>query len=160
MSATDTQSSCFFCRLIAGQEQAWKIWEDEHHLAFLTPFPNAAGFTVVAPKKHLGSYVFSLEDSEYTGLLLAARKVGLILDRAFGTRRTGLFAEGMGIDHAHVKLTPLHGLPEGPWQAVRSTVRTFYTRYEGYIASHDGPRMPDAELDALAERIRKAAAEI
>ncbi len=156
MTTPDT-SSCFFCRLIAGQEQSWKIWEDENHLAFLTPFPNAAGFTVVAPKKHLGSYVFSLDDAEYTALLLAARKVGVLLDKAFGTMRTGLIAEGMGIDHAHVKLTPLHGIPEGPWKAVRSTVRTFYTRYEGYIASHDGPRMPDEELTRIAERIRAAA---
>jgi diadenosine tetraphosphate (Ap4A) HIT family hydrolase len=156
MTTTDT-SSCFFCRLVAGLEPSWKIWEDEEHLAFLTPFPNTPGFTVVAPKKHLGSYVFSLEDAEFTALLRAARKVGLILDRALGTRRTGLIAEGMGIDHAHVKLTPLHGIPEGPWKSVRSTVRTFYTRYEGYIASHDGPRMSDEELTALAERIREAA---
>jgi histidine triad (HIT) family protein len=159
MSATAPQSTCFFCRLISGLEPSWEVWSDTDHLAFLTPFPNAPGFTVVAPKKHLSSYVFTLGDSEYSGLLLAARKVGLILDRAFGTRRTGLIVEGMGVDHAHVKLTPLHGIPEGPWHPVRSTLRTFYTRYEGYIASHDGPRMPDAELDQLADRIRKAAAE-
>ena len=148
-------STCFFCEIVAGREQAWKIWESKDHLAFLTPFPNTPGFTVVIPKKHLGSYVSTLNEVDFTDLMLAARHVGLLLDRALGTVRTGLITEGMGIDHAHVKLTPLHGIPEGPWQPIRSTVRNFYSRYEGYIASHDGPRMPAEELDKIEAQIRR-----
>src|SRR5262245_20211447 len=114
MAGTDAET-CFFCRLIAGREKGWIVWEDADHLAFLTSTPNTPGFTVVAPKRHLPSYVLSLEDADFMGLLLASRKVGLLLDRALGTRRTALIAEGMGIDHAHVKLSPMHGIPEGPW---------------------------------------------
>ncbi len=152
---TEDTPACLFCRLVAGSEHAWTVWEDEAHMAFLTPFPNTPGFTVVVPKRHLGSYVLSLEPDDYLSLLLAARQVALLLDRTLGTRRTGLIAEGMGVDHAHVKLFPMHGVPDGPWTAVHSTVRTFYDRYQGFIASHDGPRMPDEQLEALARRIRQ-----
>jgi len=42
--------------------KSWKVWEDEKFLAFLTPFPNTPGFTVVIPKQNPGDYVFSLDD--------------------------------------------------------------------------------------------------
>ena len=71
-----------------------------------------------------------------------------------GTRRTGMIAEGMGIDHAHVKLVPMHGIPDGPWKPVNSTERTFYETYRGYIASHDGPRADDADLDRVLHAVR------
>jgi diadenosine tetraphosphate (Ap4A) HIT family hydrolase len=151
-------SGCFFCRLIAGLERSWIVWEDAQHVAFLTPFPNTPGFTVLVPRQHYSSYVFALPEPIFTELMRAGRELGLLLDRAFGTRRTALIAEGMGVDHAHLKLAPLHGLPEGPWQRVSSTVRTFYDNYQGYVASHDGPLMPDAVLDEIADRVRKAAA--
>ena len=153
---TAATTPCFFCELIVGRVPARIVWHDRDYIAFLTPFPNTTGFTVVAPKKHLPSYVLSLDPEPYMGLMLAARTVGRLLDHALGTRRTGLIAEGMGIDHAHVKLAPMHGIPEGEWKAIRSTVRTFYDRYQGFIASHDGPAMDEAELDLIADRIRKA----
>jgi diadenosine tetraphosphate (Ap4A) HIT family hydrolase len=156
----DAVSSCFFCRLVAGLEKSWIVWEDASHVAFLTPFPNTPGFTVLVPRRHRPSHLFELEEAEFGALLQAGRRVGLLLDRALGTRRTALLAEGMGVDHVHLKLAPLHGLADGPWQPVRSTLRTFYERYQGYVASHDGPRLPEAELDALAEQIRKAASEL
>ncbi len=65
-----------------------------------------------------------------------------------------MIMEGFGIDHLHIKLVPMHGINQGEWKAINSTVRTFYDSYTGMIASHDGPRMLDAELDAIARRIR------
>ena len=42
--------SCIFCQIVEGKAPCHKIWEDEHHLAFLSIFPNTDGFTVVIPK--------------------------------------------------------------------------------------------------------------
>ena len=46
MSA-DRDTGCVFCRIVAGQEPAHRIWEDTDHLAFLSIFPNTEGFSVV-----------------------------------------------------------------------------------------------------------------
>lgn len=53
---TDT----IFDKIVKGEMKAWKVWEDEKHLAFLTPFPNTPGLTVVIPKINHGDHVFGL----------------------------------------------------------------------------------------------------
>lgn len=148
---------CLFCEIAAGHHPAFVVWQDERHLAFLTPFPNTRGFTVVATRAHQPSYLFDLDDVAYVALCQAGRRVGHLLDRALGSRRTGLMMEGCGVDHAHLKLAPLHGIPAGPWQPIHSTVRTVFTSYQGYLSSHDGPRVPDASLAELCATIRAAA---
>lgn len=52
--------TCIFCQIVEGKAPCHKVWEDEHHLAFLSIFPNTDGFTVVIPKKHYPSYAFDL----------------------------------------------------------------------------------------------------
>ena len=78
-------------------------------MAFLTPFPNTPGFTVVIPKKNVGDYIFSLDDSEYQGLLKASKIVARKIEKAFNTPRVAMIVEGTGVAHVHVKLIPLHG---------------------------------------------------
>lgn len=145
---------CVFCKIIAGELLAHKIWEDRDHLAFLSIFPNTPGFSVVVTKAHHPSYLFALPDEIYRGLAFAARRVGLLLDRAFDTvGRTGCFMEGFGIDHAHVKLSPMHGTA-GAWRPIKSSVDKYFEAYEGYLSSHDHARADDQVLAALAQRIR------
>jgi histidine triad (HIT) family protein len=144
---------CFFCRIVAGKEKSWKVFEDEKHLAFLTPFPNTPGFTVVIPKQHLSSDVLSLDEREYIELLLAAKKFAKILNERLGCERSGLIIEGMGIDHAHVKLIPMHGIEQGEWKAMLSDETSFSETYQGVLTTHDGPRMSDEELDMIQRKI-------
>jgi len=146
--------NCLFCRIVRGEEKAWIVDEDEKHISFLTPFPNTYGFTVVATKSHLSSYVFNIDAEEYIDLLIYAKKVGLLLDKSLSTRRTGLIMEGMGINHAHIKLFPMHGIPEGEWQGIHSKNRTFFEKYEGYISSHNGNKASERELDTILHRIK------
>ena len=68
-----------FDDIVSGKMKSWKIWEDEKFLAFLTPFPNTPGFTVVIPKQNPGDYVFSLDDNLYSEMMLAVKKVAGIL---------------------------------------------------------------------------------
>ena len=144
---------CLFCQIIAGKEKAWVVYEDEHHVAFLTPFPNTPGFTVLVTREHLDSNVLGLEEDRFAEMMIAARKVAQQLDKKLGTRRTGIIIEGMGIDHAHVKLIPMHGIPDGEWKPVLSKDHVFYKTYEGYLTSHDGPRMSDEQLDEILKKI-------
>ena len=150
------KNNCLFCSIVAGGIPSWNVFESEKHLAFLTPFPNTPGFTVVIPKQHLTSAIFSLEEKEYTELLTASREVAHLLERGLHCKRVAMIAEGMAIDHAHIKLIPLHGIPDGPWQPLLSNAPHFSEKYEGYLTTNDGPRMSDEELSRIQGAILSA----
>ena len=51
--------------------------------------------------------------------------------------------EGTGIDHAHIKLVPLHGtenLKEGNVGTILSGKEFWFEKYEGWICSGGGPK--------------------
>jgi len=150
--------SCIFCQIVEGKAPCHKIWEDEHHLAFLSIFPNTEGFTVVIPKKHYPSYAFDLPPQALADLVLATQKVAKVLDKSFDdVGRSGMFFEGFGVDHVHSKLSPMHGTGDmSEWQPVEFKQNKYFERYEGYLSSHDHERADDKKLAALAKRIREA----
>ena len=108
-------NNCIFSKIISGKAPARILLENDDFIAFLTPFPNTDGFTVVATKAHLTSYIFDLPEDVYLDFLLFSKKVGKLLDQSLGVQRTGMIFEGMGIDHAHIKLIPLHGINGEKW---------------------------------------------
>lgn len=148
------KENCIFCKIIKDEIPNWKIWEDEKHIAFLTPFPNTKGFTVVITKEHYDSYAFDLEDNIFTELCLASKKVGKLLDDKLKTKRTGLIFEGMGINHVHSKLVPMHNIPEGEWNPINSNAPEFFENYIGFISSKDGYKISDEELNELQRIIK------
>ena len=148
--------SCVFCDIVAGKSPCYKVWEDEKHLAFLSIYPNTLGFTVVIPKKHYSSYAFEQSNDVLSDLIIATKKVALLLDKAFdGVARTGMFLEGYGVDHLHSKLAPMHGTGDSSkFQLIESKVDKFYETYEGYLSSHDWKRADDNQLIKVAQKIR------
>jgi len=152
------KESCDFCKIVSGQNTAHKIWEDKNHVAFLSIYPNTRGVTVVIPKKHYTSYVFDLPQKVMVDLMNATKKVAKILDDYFGdVLRMGLVFEGFGVDHIHAKLFPLHG--EGKiktWKKLESQIDHYFSKYPGYISSHDAKREDDKILKDLAEKIRRS----
>ena len=148
-------TDCIFCAIAAGDAPCHMIWENEKHLAFLSIFPNTEGFSVVITKRHYPSYAFDLPDRILAGLVLAAKRVGRLLDRKLeDVGRTGLILEGFAVDHAHAKLFPMHGTRMAQWRPLSRPADKYFHEYEGYISSHDYQRADDAELAALAQRIR------
>jgi len=148
------KTGCVFCKIAKGEVISHNIWEDEKHLAFLTVFPNTEGAAVVITKAHYSSYAFDLPDEILTELVLAAKKVGKLIDAKFDdVGRTGLVFEGFGIDHVHAKLFPMHGTKMKTWRPIISRYDKYFTQYEGYISSHGGPRVRDEILCELAIRI-------
>lgn len=144
---------CIFCQIVAGKIPAHKVYEDEEFLAFLDINPNTAGMTVLTTKKHYPSYAFDLPKNVYDRLLQTAKKVAQLLDEKLGVQRTALVMEGMGIDHVHLKLYPLHGL-EAKFQEMWAKDRVFFNKYSGYLTTQLGPRANDADLKTLAAKIR------
>jgi diadenosine tetraphosphate (Ap4A) HIT family hydrolase len=142
-----------FDDIIDGTIPSWKVWEDEQYLAFLTPFPNTPGYTIVIPKRNPGDNFLTVDDEVYVGTLRAAKKVAQLLQKAFGVYRVGMVIEGEGVPHMHVKLIPLHGRRA---DLTTSNDTDFSETYRGYLTTINGPKMDDTQLDAIQQKIQEA----
>lgn len=99
--------NCIFCKIIKGEIPCEKVMESENFLAFLSITPVYDGLTVVATKKHYGSYVYeSMSDRDLGELHVFAKQVALLLDKKLGGERCMQVLEGLEVDHAHIKLFP------------------------------------------------------
>lgn len=145
--------NCVFCKIVSGEFDCAKVWEDENFLAFLDLNPNVKGMTLVIPKKHFDSYAFEMPDDAYAQLLSASKKVARLLDEKLETHRTAMVMEGLGVNHVHIKLYPVYGLAE-KFREIHSLERVFYDVYPGYLDTRLGPKVELSELKKLAEKIR------
>src|SRR5512136_1439904 len=98
--------SSIFTRIINGEIPSYKIAEDERYFAFLDINPLAEGHTLVIPKKEV-DYIFDIEDEDYKGLFLFAKKVARGLVRTVPCKRIGIAVVGLEVAHAHIHLVPL-----------------------------------------------------
>jgi diadenosine tetraphosphate (Ap4A) HIT family hydrolase len=146
---------CIFCKIVSGDSPSHKVWEDAEYLAFLSIYPNTQGVTVVIPKKHYPSYVLDLPEDVYINLVLAAKKVAKLLDSKLeDVARTAIVAEGFGVDHAHLKLFPMHGTKSHAWKPMHSDIDQYFEQYPGYISSHDSAQADNGELEELAKKLQ------
>ncbi len=156
MEIEKIKEDCIFCKIVAGQIDSARIWEDKDFLAILDMNPNTRGMTLVLTKQHYDSYAFELPDDVYKKFMVASRNVAKILENALGVKRVALVMEGMGINHAHIKLYPLQGIDE-KFKEMWAKQKIFFEKYEGYISTQLGPQADISELKQLAEDIRKSA---
>ena len=147
-------NECIFCKIAGGEIDSAKVWEDSEFIAILDVNPNTSGMTLVMTKKHYPSYAFEMTDGVYQRLMLAAKKVAKILDQKLKVQRTAMVMEGLGVNHVHVKLYPLHGLEE-KFKETWADKKVFFDKYEGYITTKLGPKADLKDLKKLAEKIRK-----
>ncbi|MFT6361226.1 MAG: histidine triad (HIT) family protein [Candidatus Paceibacteria bacterium] len=156
--ATTEDNKCPFCEIVAGRmETPGVFWEDEIFMAFLSIDPNTEGFSCVIPKDHYGSDIMKMDDDTLQSFILAAKHVAGILEKAFDdVGRVGLIMEGTGIDHAHIKLSPMHGtedLGKGIWKQYLSEEEFWFDTYEGWISSGGGPSANSKDLITLRDNL-------
>ncbi len=143
-----------FCKIVKGEIESVKIWEDQDFLAILDVFPNTEGMTLVLTKKHFDSDVVLMPDLIFQKFMLAAKKVAKILKKGLDVKRVAIVAEGMGVNHAHIKLYPLHGLEE-EFKEIVPKKKIFFKRYEGYLSTRLGPPADISKLKKLALDIKR-----
>jgi histidine triad (HIT) family protein len=95
-----------FTRIVNGEIPSYKICEDENYFAFLDINPLAEGHTLVIPKKET-DYIFDIEDGEYQGLFLFAKKIATAMRKVIPCERIGIAVIGLEVHHAHIHLVPL-----------------------------------------------------
>ncbi len=153
---------CIFCK-IAQKEfpPLWNglFWEDEKYMARLSPFPNTEWFSVVIPKDHYDSDVLKMPDQALQEFIIAAKKAAKILKDWFEeVWRIWLMMEWTWINHAHIKLFPMHNteylndwFKPFDWEITHD--KKFFKTYEWYIASYDWERMSDEEINKILDKI-------
>ncbi len=104
---------CIFCQIIKGDIPAYKVYEDEHSLAFLDIKPVNPGHTLVIPKKHY-SNLEEIPVSELEFLIRTVKKVGRLLKDKLGAPSYNIIENndpiaGQEIPHLHFHLIPRYG---------------------------------------------------
>jgi histidine triad (HIT) family protein len=78
-----------FTKIIKGEIPCYRIAEDEKYFAFLDINPLMAGHTLVVPKTET-DYIFDLDDSELSGLILFSKKVAMAIEKSIPCARIGV----------------------------------------------------------------------
>lgn len=144
-----------FDKIIRNEIPNYKVWEDDNFLAFLTPFPNTPGLTVVIPKENPGDYIFDIDSKMYVAFLNAVKHVANLLEKALEVKRVALVFEGTGVAHVHAKLYPLYGELASQTD-VWSKDKEFVEEYRGWITTLEGPQMDEARLIEIQRKIQNA----
>jgi len=145
-------SKCLFCKIAVGKIPSYKIWEDKNTLAILDINPNCEGQSLIISKKHFPADIFEITANQYLEIMKAAKKVTRLLKRALKVKRVAMILEGMGVNHAHLKLYPLWGL-ENEFGAGESPKKVYFKKYPGFVTSQLGPRADFKKLEKLALKI-------
>jgi len=94
-----------FTRIIAGEIPCHKVWEDEHHFAFLDIRPVQPGHTLVIPRREV-SYLFDMDEAQHAALWSAARSVARRMKERLGCERVVTSVIGWEVPHVHIHLIP------------------------------------------------------
>lgn len=143
-----------FDKVIREEIPNYKVWEDDTFLAFLTPYPNTPGLTVVIPKENPGDYIFDIDPQLYIDFMKATKHVAHLLEQALEVKRVALVFEGTGVAHVHAKLFPLYGSlasETGVW----SKDKEFVEEYRGWITTLEGPEMDTSRLIEIQQKIQQ-----
>lgn len=103
-------NDCIFCRLVAGELPAAKVYEDEQALAFMDINPVTPGHTLVIPKAHHDP-LMATPDDVLQHLIITVRKVAIAQVKALGacavnvTQANGALA-GQEVPHIHFHVIP------------------------------------------------------
>ena len=150
------KEDCIFCKIIAGEIPSVKLIEDEKHLVIMDLNPNTEGVSLVLTKDHFDSDATDMGDKEYTDLMLYAKKTAKILEKGLGVKRVAIVMEGLGINHVHIKLYPIHGLNE-KFEEMWANDKIYFDKYIGYISTQLGPEASMEKRQEIADKIMMGA---
>ncbi len=123
-----------FEAIVRGEIPCHKVWEDDHHLAFLDIYPRVEGHTLVIPKKPWNE-VFAMPADDYDALWKAARVVAHHLERRTGCARVVVVVLGYEVPHVHIHLMPTNRLEDFPFPQVDEAARSRLAETATLVAS-------------------------
>ena len=103
---------CIFCKIIAGEIPAYKVYEDDDVLAFLDITPVNPGHTLVIPKQHY-DHLLDLPEAEANKLISVIKKITPAVLAGAGAEGFNLelnngTVSGQVVNHVHWHIVPRH----------------------------------------------------
>jgi len=108
MTEPEKAPSCPFCRIAAGEEPAYVVYEDDAHLAFLDKRPLFPGHCLLIPKEHHPTLA-DLPEEAVGPLFRLARLLSLAVEEAMAAEGTFLAVNNrvsQSVPHLHVHIVP------------------------------------------------------
>jgi histidine triad (HIT) family protein len=99
--------NCIFCKIVAGQAEAFRVYEDKLSLAILDINPFSKGHCLVIPRRHV-PWWHDLTDEEVESLFRVARTVADKIMKAYRLDFVAMYARGRRIPHTHIFLVPTY----------------------------------------------------
>ena len=100
---------CIFCKIIEGEIPSYKVYEDEHVLAFLDITQGTKGHTLVIPKKHIPN-VYELDEETIYNVFKVVPKLANAIKKAFNPIGLNIINNNdkplQSVFHFHVHLIP------------------------------------------------------
>lgn len=95
--------NCIFCKIVANQIPAHKVYEDERFIAFLDIHPQSPGHVQLIPKEH---YRWVWDVPNIGHYFEAAQKIAKAQQKAFDTDWILSKIVGDEVPHAHMWVFP------------------------------------------------------
>ena len=101
-----------FAKILRGEFPCYKVYEDEHTLAFLDIMPRSAGHTLVVPKAPARN-ILDIKVEDYLHVARATHKIAAAAKKAFDAdgitvQQFNETAGGQVVFHLHVHVMPRH----------------------------------------------------
>jgi len=105
-------NDCVFCRIVAGQIPATRVYEDAHTIAFMDIGQVNPGHVLVAVKAHAES-LYELSEDQAAALARVSIRVARAIRASFAPEGLSVYqangrAAGQTVLHYHVHLLPRH----------------------------------------------------
>ena len=110
MTAYDSNNP--FAKILRGEFPSYKVYEDEHVLAFLDIMPRVGGHTLVIPKAPARN-ILDIKVEDYLHVARATHKIAAAAKKAFNADGVTIQqfnepAAGQVVYHLHVHVMPRH----------------------------------------------------
>jgi histidine triad (HIT) family protein len=116
---------CIFCRIVRGEMNCFKVYEDDRVLAFEDINPISEGHTLIIPKRHAEN-LWEIPDEDLSAIHLASKRVAHAMRKALAPSGVAaLQLNGRGANqvvmHYHLHLVPRASggpaLPVTAWES-------------------------------------------
>ena len=101
---------CIFCKIIKGEVDCFRIYDDQDLIVILDKFPNNIGHSLIIPKKHVKN-IFELDDNLSGKILKTASRVARAIQNGLKSDGINLLqnnneAANQTVNHFHMHVIP------------------------------------------------------
>ena len=102
--------NCIFCQILDGELPSYKIYEDDHTIAFLNIYPSVKGHVLLISKKH-GEQMFDFSTEELKNIMSGIEQVTrqmqeVLKPDGFNIGWNHGEHAGQSVPHLHVHIMP------------------------------------------------------